>query len=523
MRCSQCQHENLPGRPAAFLQSQPPSADTTPVSSSTAPALRPSLTKASLQSHRPTVPAEPHATEAVQDERAVTPAPVHSTPEAERRQLTVMFCDLADSTQLAQQLDPEDLRAVIRAYQETAATVIHHYAGHIAQYLGDVLLVYFGWPVAHEDDAPRAVHAGLGLVEAITNTLNPRLAQDTGVQLAARLGIHTGPVVVGAMGGDGRQEQLATGDTVNIASRLEGLAAPDTLGMVLFWRGESAAAQIQHTQALAIYTPQTHRALAVRYGVDLGVASLGFLAWELWQLGYPDQALQHSQEARTLAQEVTHPFSLTAALVWSAIMHQHRRAAPAVYGLAEAALTLVTEQGFAQWVARGTVLHGWALAMQGQGEAGIAAILQGLAADLATGAKLFQPYFLGLLAEAYGAGGHPEEALPMLAEALALIDTTEARYYAAALSRLKGVLLLQQTVPDAAQAEACYQQALEVARQQQAKSLELRAATSLARLWQSQDKHQEAVDLLVPVYGWFTEGFDTADLQEAKALLAKLA
>ena len=153
----------------------------------------------------------------------------HRTPDAERRQLTVMFCDLADSTRLAQQLDPEDLREVIRAYQATAAAVIQQFDGTIAQYLGDGVLVYFGWPMAHEDDAPRAVHAGLGIVDAITNRLNLRLLQEKGVQIAVRIGLHTGPVVVGAMGGGGRQEQLATGDTVNIASRLEGLAAPNTV------------------------------------------------------------------------------------------------------------------------------------------------------------------------------------------------------------------------------------------------------------------------------------------------------
>jgi class 3 adenylate cyclase/predicted ATPase len=154
--------------------------------------------------------------------------PADSAPEAERRQLTVMFCDLADSTTLSQQLDPEDLREVIRAYQDTAVAVVQRFEGYAAQYLGDGLLIYFGWPQAHEDDAHRALHAGLGIVEAITTRLNPRLEQEKGVRLAVRIGIHTGPVVVGEMGGGGRHENLATGDTVNIAARLEGLAAANT-------------------------------------------------------------------------------------------------------------------------------------------------------------------------------------------------------------------------------------------------------------------------------------------------------
>jgi predicted ATPase len=173
-------------------------------------------------------------------------------------------------------------------------------------------------------------------------------------------------------------------------------------------------------------------------------------------------------------------------------------------------------------VARGTILYGWALALQGQCEVGLAAMRQGLAAELATGSTLFQPYGLGLLAEAYGAGGHPAEGLTALAEARAVLDTTALRVYAAELSRLQGVLLLQQAVSDTARAAACFHQALDVARQQQAKSFELRAATSLACLWQSQGKRQEASDVLAPVYNWFTEGFDTADLQEAKTLLDQL-
>jgi class 3 adenylate cyclase len=158
----------------------------------------------------------------------VTPALAHSAPEAERRQLTVMFCDLVGSTQLSGQLDPEDLRAVVRAYQEAAAEVIQYYEGHIAQYLGDGLLVYFGYPTAHEDDARRAVHTGLGIVEAIA-TLNSRLAAQYGVQLAVRLGIHTGPVVVGVMGGGGRHEHLALGETPNLAARLQALAPTNTV------------------------------------------------------------------------------------------------------------------------------------------------------------------------------------------------------------------------------------------------------------------------------------------------------
>jgi len=157
---------------------------------------------------------------------ALPPEP--QSPEAERRQLTVLFCDLVDSTPLASQLDPEDLREVVRAYQDACAKVIARFEGHIAQYLGDGLLVYFGYPLAHEDDAQRAVRAGLGMVEAL-GQLNTRLMRERGVSLAVRLGCHTGLVVVGEVGGGTRQEQLALGETPNLAARLQGIAAPNTL------------------------------------------------------------------------------------------------------------------------------------------------------------------------------------------------------------------------------------------------------------------------------------------------------
>src|SRR5215470_17120341 len=162
---------------------------------------------------------------------ASVPAPAPAAgapPEADRRQLTVLFCDLVDSTVLATQRDPEELREVVRAYQDTCARVIARYEGHSAQYLGDGLLVYFGYPLAHEDDAQRAVRAGLGMIEAMGQR-NTRLERERGVHLAVRLGIHTGLVVVGEVGGGTRQEQLALGETPNLAARLQGIAAPNTL------------------------------------------------------------------------------------------------------------------------------------------------------------------------------------------------------------------------------------------------------------------------------------------------------
>ena len=175
----------------------------------------------------PRVPAERPRGQTVQIARApVAPR----SADAERRQLTVLFCDLVDSTRLASQLDPEDLREVVLAYQATCVEVLQRFDGYIAQYLGDGLLVYFGYPQAHEDDAQRAVRTGLGILD-ILETLNTRLAHDKGMRLVVRIGIHTGPVVVGPMGSGGHHEQLALGETPNLAARLQSLAAPNTVAI----------------------------------------------------------------------------------------------------------------------------------------------------------------------------------------------------------------------------------------------------------------------------------------------------
>jgi predicted ATPase len=205
------------------------------------------------------------------------------------------------------------------------------------------------------------------------------------------------------------------------------------------------------------------------------------------------------------------------------MFHQFRREARWTQERAEAALSVAQEQGFPFWMAFGAVLRGWALVQQGQTQEGIEQITQGLMTYRATGVEILRPWFLSLLAEAHGIMGQSEAGLDVLKEALALADTTDDRWCEAELHRLKGELLLQQSADNQSEAEACFHHAIRIAQSQQAKSWELRAATSLARLWQQQGKRQEAHDLLTPVYNWFTEGFDTADLKDAKALLDELA
>ena len=301
------------------------------------------------------------------------------------------------------------------------------------------------------------------------------------------------------------------------------VAAHRALGTTLFHLGAPASAHTHFTQGIALYDPQQHRASTFLHGEDAGVICLSRAAWTLWWLGYPDQGLARNDEAVTLAQQIAHPFSLSYASSHAAIFHQFRWEGRAAQERAEAALSLATQQGFPYWRAFSALLRGWALMQQRQTQVGIEQIHQGLTALRATGAEAMQPYFLALLAEARGTQGEPEEGLAVLAEALTLVNTTEERWYEPELYRLKGELLLQQNSDNQAEAEHCFHHALDIARNQQANSFELRTATSLARLWQQQGKRQEAHNLLVPVYNWFTEGFDTADLKDAKALLDELA
>jgi predicted ATPase len=304
------------------------------------------------------------------------------------------------------------------------------------------------------------------------------------------------------------------------------LEAHHALWATLFWSGEFAAARAHLEQGRALYDPQQHRSHALLYGGhDPGVCCLSHGAWSLWILGYPDQALQSVREALTLAHELTHPHSLAIALFFATTLHQSRREPQAAHERAEACVVLADEQGFAQELARATVMRGWALAAQGQGAEGMAQMRQGLAAYGTTGAVSARPYFLALLAEAYGSIGQTAEGLALLAEALATVDRTGERGWEAELHRLKGEILLAPAgeKQQAQEAEACFHQALDVARHQRAKSWELRTAMSLSRLWQQQGKRAAARQVLAEVYGWFTEGFDTPDLQEAKALLDALA
>jgi predicted ATPase len=317
-------------------------------------------------------------------------------------------------------------------------------------------------------------------------------------------------------------------ELLSLAQRIQDpdllLEAHHALWAILFWGGELAAAQPHMEQGLRLYDPQRHRFHAAHYTEhDPGVCCHFMSALALWLRGYPDQAVASSQAALALAEQIAHPFSLALALFYAAMLYHYRREAPLIQARAEAIMTLATEQGFPGWMVRGRAIQVWVLAARGHGEEGMAQIRQALAAYQTGGTLAMRLHSLVLLAEACAEVGQITEGLEALAEALAMLAKSGVRWCEAELYRLRGELLLQRSMVPQGEAEACFQQALDIARHQQAKSLELRAAMSLARLWQRQGKQTEACELLTSVYGWFTEGFDTADLQEAKALLEELS
>jgi predicted ATPase len=295
------------------------------------------------------------------------------------------------------------------------------------------------------------------------------------------------------------------------------LVAHNVLQQPLFHRGDFADARRHQEQGLALYDPRRHRGLTAVYGEDPGVGCRVYAAATLWHLGYPEQALRSARAARELAEELAAPFNVAQALYYGAFTHVCRRDPEQARLWSTALMYVCREHGFALLFAGGTILHGWSLAQQRHAEEGIGQMREGLAAWHATGALSHRPYHLALLAETPGRSGGAPEGLAAIDEAQALSASTGERFCEAELHRLRGELLWSRS--DEAGAEASLREALAVARRQQSKSLELRAALSLGRLLQDRGRTDEARQPLQEAYAWFTEGWDTPDLQEARAFL----
>ncbi|MCZ6874848.1 MAG: AAA family ATPase, partial [bacterium] len=317
------------------------------------------------------------------------------------------------------------------------------------------------------------------------------------------------------------EELLHLAEEINNPALL--LAAYRALGTTLTSRGDFTAARDSLEQGLALYDPDQHRELGFRYGADPGVFCHLYMGRVKWACGYPDQGRQHIETAQTIADALSQPFSQAFALAMGAGHYQFRGEVQRAEELAEDARDLSATHGFTQWLANSRIYHGWSWVMLGHASEGLAEMHKGLTGWREMGAELSLPYFLGQLAEAYWRAGQMEEGLRALDEALVLVEHHDEHWYEAELHRLRGELLLSESADHSTEVTVCLQKAISIAQNQSAKSWELRATTSLARLWQSQDKRQEAYDLLAPVYNWFTEGFGTADLKDAKTLLDELA
>ena len=266
------------------------------------------------------------------------------------------------------------------------------------------------------------------------------------------------------------------------------LEAHRMFGVTLFFRGELVTARRHLEQGIALYDVQQGHSRAFSSGMDPGVVCLSVVAWALWMLGYPDRALVKVQEALTLAQKLSHAYSLGYALQYSALVYQSRRETQHVQEIIEVTIRLAREHGFVQWIAGGMCMRGWALAEQGFIEEGIEQIRQGMDIWRTIGTELAKTHMLLRLAEVYGRGGQAAEGLRVLDEALAVVHKNAESYFEAEIYRLKGELLLQQVAGREGEAEVCFHRALDIARRQQAMSLELRATMSLSRLWQQQGK-----------------------------------
>jgi predicted ATPase len=295
------------------------------------------------------------------------------------------------------------------------------------------------------------------------------------------------------------------------------------MGMALVFKGEFAQARMHLDRAIALYDNVAHRSLAALFGQDNKMAALTVRSLARWLLGYPDAALADAEHALKHAREVGQASTLMYALNITSLTHILRGNYAAAKVEADELAALADEKGALLWKAWGMKNQGCVLALTGKASDAVHKITSGITAVRSTGGTLWIPLGLSHLTRAYAELGQFDDAWRCIDEAMTAMEKTKEKWSEAEVHRTAGEIALKSPERDAAKAQAYFERALAVARQQQAKSWELRAATSVARLWRDQCKRKVARELLAPVYGWFTEGFDTRDLKEAKALLDELA
>jgi predicted ATPase len=387
--------------------------------------------------------------------------------------------------------------------------------------------------------APLAMTRGYGAPEVVAAYRRAlELCREIGEGpelLLARVGVYRFSLVRSELRTAKQLGEQVLGQAEEAALPIGSLAGHLMIGVSTLGLGELSTAREHLEKGLALYDPEQQRAVAIAFGDDPGVSCLAELAMALWFLGYPDQALKRARQGLESAARTDIPYSTAFALtylVWSRLL---RRELHSCREQIDAAVKIATEHGFRHWVAQATAVRGWVLADAGEIEAGIEQIREGVATYSAIGAEVIRPWHLARMAEAYGQLGKMADARAVLDEAVASMGRREERLYEAELHRLRGDLALGSlgrrptadrgavSDRDLAEAEDCFQRAIELARRQGAKSLELRAVSSLARLWERRNKRVAARRRLGEIYRWFDEGFETGDLREARALLARLA
>jgi predicted ATPase len=294
------------------------------------------------------------------------------------------------------------------------------------------------------------------------------------------------------------------------------------MGTSLLCTGDIAEGRVHLDRAFALYDPVEHRPLATRFGVDIAVSALSYRSWTIWVLGYPEAALGDAANALNDAREISQAASLMFALFWGSLTCLLCAKYPVAKALIDEFIAVADEKKGAFWKASGMLFQGSLLELTGQAADAVQTITSGITAWRLTGATVYMPWWLSCLARAHAELGQLDDAWRCIGEAVTAMETTKEKWCEAEVNRIAGEIAVKSPESDAAKAEDYFERALAVARHQQAKSWELRAAMSMARLWRDQGKRDEARDLLTPVYGWFTEGHDTRDLKEAKALLDEL-
>jgi predicted ATPase len=291
----------------------------------------------------------------------------------------------------------------------------------------------------------------------------------------------------------------------------------------LMLTGDTAESRAHYDHAIALYDPVEHRPLATRSGQDPRVGTLSYRSWALWMLGYPEAALTDVDRAISDARQIGHAATLMYALSQAVVVNLLSRRYAAAKALNDELVALADQKGSFFWKTKGLVDQGWLISMTGKASDAVEIVSSGLVAWRSTGSTMAVPYYLSNLARPYAELGQLDDAWRCIGEAITAVEATKERWCEAEVNRVAGEIALKSPEPDAAKAQGYFQRALEIAHQQQAKSGELRAAMSMARLWRDHGKREEARELLAPVYGWFTEGFDTLDLKEAKGLIEELS